>query len=131
MRLADEGCEDVAPDVFRANLVFAPISAHDDDFGSGGDSNGGDALLPYAEDGWSGVRMGEGGLNFEMLGACRRCHMVCVNQETGERGVEPFVTLAKTRRFDGKVFFGVHMCYSGGEGGRVPTVRVGDVVVPE
>ena len=132
MRLADAGCGDVAPDVFRANLVIAPVSAHGDDGnGSGGGGGGGDVLPPYAEDGWSGVRMGEGGLRFEMLGACRRCHMVCVNQETGERGVEPFVTLAKTRRFDGKVFFGVHMCYSGGEGRLVPTVRVGDVVVPE
>ena len=135
MRLADAGCGDVAPDVFRANLVIAPGSAHrdddDDGSGGGGGGGGGDVLPSYAEDGWSAVRMGEGGLRFEMLGACRRCHMVCVNQETGEKGVEPFVTLAKTRRFDGKVFFGVHMCYSGGEGRLVPTVRVGDVVVPE
>jgi molybdenum cofactor sulfurtransferase len=35
--------------------------------------------------------------------------MVCIDQETGEKGVEPFVTLAKTRRLEGKIYFGVHM----------------------
>ncbi len=62
---------------------------------------------PYAEDGWSRLRIGH--QTFKMLGACRRCHMVCINQETGAKSEEPFVTLTKTRRFDGKVFFGTHM----------------------
>ena len=35
--------------------------------------------------------------------------MVCVNPETGEKGQEPYITLAKTRRSNGKVFFGMHM----------------------
>ena len=80
----------------------------------------------YAEDHWGAVRIG--GTGFKMLGACRRCHMVCVDQETAVKDVEPFVTLAKTRRFEGKVFFGCHMCVE--EIGRrgVPTIRVGDVV---
>jgi len=37
--------------------------------------------------------------------------MVCVDQDTAERNEEPFVTLAKTRRFGNKVFFGEHMCH--------------------
>ena len=64
---------------------------------------------------------------FELLGACRRCHMVCVNQRTGERGEEPFATLAKTRRVGGKVFFGVHTGLVVGEAARI---GVGDQVVP-
>lgn len=114
---------DISPAVFRANIVIAPATP--------------DArLTPYAEDSWSRLRIAQH--EFEMLGACRRCHMVCINQETAEKTEEPFVTLSKSRRFDGKVFFGVHMCYSGNldKGAltrekQFPTVRVGDVVVPE
>ncbi|CAM1507077.1 Fc.00g067180.m01.CDS01 [Cosmosporella sp. VM-42] len=61
----------------------------------------------FAEDGWRSVRIGN--QDFNLLGACRRCQMVCIDQETGERREEPYVTLAKTRRFDGKVYFGAHM----------------------
>jgi molybdenum cofactor sulfurtransferase len=116
---------EISPYVFRANIVIAPSAP--------------DAQLPpYAEDSWSALRIGQQQHEFEMLGACRRCHMVCINQETAEKSEEPFVTLSKTRRFDGKVFFGVHMCYNGTRTGleltretQFPTVRVGDVVVPE
>jgi molybdenum cofactor sulfurtransferase len=126
IRLAKPDSPEISPAVFRANIVIAPAApdAH---------------LPPYAEDSWSGVRIGPQQHAFEMLGACRRCHMVCINQETAAKSEEPFVTLSKTRRFDGKVFFGVHMCYtSENEGGagltrerQFPTVRVGDAVVPE
>lgn len=54
--------------------------------------------------------------------------MVCVDQDTAERNEEPFVTLAKTRRTGGRVWFGVHCALGGAEGGRA-RVRVGDTVV--
>ncbi|KFX98400.1 hypothetical protein O988_04366 [Pseudogymnoascus sp. VKM F-3808] len=94
--------------VFRGNVVV-------------GSRWGGEA---YAEDQWGAVKIG--GLGFKMLGACRRCYMICVDQETGVKDEEPFVTLARTRRFEGKVFFGGHMCVDPGAAGR--TIRVGDVV---
>ncbi|KFY50513.1 hypothetical protein V496_09322 [Pseudogymnoascus sp. VKM F-4515 (FW-2607)] len=94
--------------VFRGNVVV-------------GSKGGGEA---YAEDQWGSVRIG--GLGFKMLGACRRCYMVCVDQGTGVKDEEPFVTLARTRRFEGKLFFGGHMCVDPGAVGR--TIRVGDVV---
>lgn len=94
--------------VFRGNMVVAS-------------RGGGEA---YGEDQWGAVKIG--GLGFKMLGACRRCYMVCVDQETGVKDEEPFVTLARTRRFEGKVFFGGHMCVDPGAGGR--TIRVGDAV---
>jgi molybdenum cofactor sulfurtransferase len=129
IELAGAHAKEIPAAVFRANLVIAPTYAEAQ-------------VAPYAEDTWSGIRIGHQQHEFEMLGACRRCHMVCIDQETAEKSEEPFVTLSKTRRFDGKVFFGVHMCYKGGEregavAGLVtrekqyPTVRVGDVVVPE
>lgn len=108
---------EISPDVFRANVVIAPASQ-----GSQG------SIEPYAEDSWSHLKIGDGGHRFEMLGSCRRCHMVCINQDTAEKSQEPFVTLSKTRRFDGKVFFGVHMAVTSQS--QLPTLRVGDVVVP-
>ncbi|KAK4128762.1 PLP-dependent transferase [Parathielavia appendiculata] len=123
IKLAKPTSTEISPAVFRANIIIAPSVVDT-------------RLLPYAEDSWSALRIGQHG--YEMLGACRRCHMVCINQETAEKSEEPFVTLSKTRRFDGTVFFGVHMAYSGSQGvgsltreRQFATVRVGDVVVPE
>jgi len=145
-----KGGQEVSHAVFRANLVIGSSpSSQDQDNG----------LEPYAEDKWSTLRVLNGsastvkgsqsrigieGHTFRMLGSCRRCHMVCINQETAAKSEEPFVTLSKTRRFDGKVFFGTHMCYSpspreraGGEELAVtretqfPTLRVGDAVIPD
>lgn len=123
--IVERGGTEVSPAVFRANIVL--------------DSAGTDPRrleLAYAEDNWSKIRIGQ--QNFKMLGSCRRCHMVCINQNTAEKSHEPFVTLSKTRRFDGKVFFGTHMCHVGQEGKAVstreaqnPTVRVGDCIVIE
>jgi molybdenum cofactor sulfurtransferase len=123
IRNTDPDGSGISHAVFRANIVIGPSKNTN--------TNNMCKLPPYAEDSWSGVRIGQQGWEFDMLGACRRCHMVCINQETAEKSEEPFVTLSKTRRFDGKVFFGVHMGLGGGGlGGVVPTVRVGDGVVP-
>jgi len=58
--------------------------------------------------------------------------MICVDQDTAEKDKEPFVTLAKTRRFESKIFFGSHMCHipskSPTKENQYPTIRVGDVV---
>ena len=60
------------------------------------------------------------GSELDLLGSCRRCQMVCIDQTTAEKNQEPFSTLAKTRRMDGKVWFGVHAALRNGHGkGRV------------
>lgn len=103
--------------VFRANIILAENpSAHPG------------VEQPYVEDSWRYLRIGRHHHYFQVLGSCRRCQMVCVDQTTAERNEEPFVTLAKTRRFDGKVFFGQHTCLLDGRGKRVE-VMVGDRVV--
>lgn len=106
--------------VFRANIILAPASSNT-------------SQTPYSEDHWSKIRIGQ--QEFQMLGSCRRCHMICINQDTAEKDSEPFVTLAKTRRFESKVFFGSHMCHVGSSDGRKesqwPTIAVGDAVVIE
>lgn len=109
--IKSKGGKAAHPAVFRANIVLA-----EDPFTPPGHER------PWVEDTWMGMRIGE--VQFEFLGGCRRCQMVCVDQESGEKGQEPFLTLAKTRRERRGVIFGVHTCLVG-EGGRV---RVGDVV---
>lgn len=123
------GDKEIPAAVFRANIVLDTANTTDNDD------------LAYAEDNWSRMRIGgpSGGHEFKMLGSCRRCHMVCIDQATGAKGEEPFVTLSKTRRFEGKVFFGTHMCHvpprdkGSAETGKAqnPSVRIGDVVVVE
>ncbi|KAK1982163.1 MOSC N-terminal beta barrel domain-containing protein [Colletotrichum cereale] len=111
------GGRPVPSESFRANLVIGATRYSDQ--------------LAWAEDGWESLTIGEE--EFKMMGACRRCQMVCVDQETGERHQEPFVTLAKVRRFDGKVYFGTHMGYepkteAATERAQFPTIRIGDAI---
>jgi molybdenum cofactor sulfurtransferase len=61
--------------------------------------------------------------------------MVCVDQQTAERNQEPFVTLSKTRRFDGRVYFGEHTSHIALDDASSPpaqyaTISVGDRVHP-
>ncbi|KLU87769.1 molybdenum cofactor sulfurase [Magnaporthiopsis poae ATCC 64411] len=104
---------------FRANIVLG---------------GAGDDQRPYQEDSWKTLRIGSQA--FAMLGACRRCQMVCIDQDTARKGDEPFSTLSKTRRSEGKVFFGVHMALTTMSGNdpamtreaQCPTIMVGDHV---
>jgi molybdenum cofactor sulfurtransferase len=113
------GGKPAAASVFRANVVLSPGKL--------------ERQSPYSEDHWTSLRIGS--QNFQMLGSCRRCHMICVDQDNAEKNEEPFVTLAKTRRFESKIFFGSHMCHVPSKEltkeGQYPTISVGDVVTVE
>lgn len=69
-----------------------------------------EGTLPYAEDGWKRIRIGE--LEFLVDAPCSRCKMITVDPATGQflpRG-EPLRTLAKYRRgANGKVYFGQNL----------------------
>jgi molybdenum cofactor sulfurtransferase len=108
----------VTADSFRGNIVVAE------------ELYGGQTESPYAEDDWQSLVIGEDEDNrFEVMGPCQRCQMVCVDQKSAQRHQEPFSTLAKTRRREGKVYFGIHMCLAqtiDDHGRRF--VRVGDRV---
>jgi molybdenum cofactor sulfurtransferase len=124
--IVTRGGSPVDETAFRANIVIQCNPGNDD----GGKRNGSDRSA-YLEDVWTSVHIGKHA--FTMLGACRRCQMVCVNQATGEKGQEPFSTLAKTRRFDGKVYFGAHMGLDVSDEMRsqeaqYPTIQIGDSV---
>lgn len=117
----------VAADVFRGNIVVAErlVQPHD-------------VEEPYAEDHWSSLRIGTDQLRIDVLDACQRCQMVCIDQLTGQRRDEPYSTLAKTRNIGGKVNFGRYAALSREEFEGVEmdashrrTVMVGDVIIPE
>lgn len=156
----------IAADVFRANIVVAenlPFSSSSSSSSfpsSNNNDKNGNTEQPFIEDTWTSLRIcpqtqtrtqsqGQGqdpskgpGLLFDVLDSCQRCQMVCVDPFTGVRGEEPYATLAKTRKVDGKVLFGRHVCLSSssssemmgmeedGEEEGKKTVMVGDAVVP-
>lgn len=104
--------------VFRANIIVAEDLAS-----SPGQEQ------PYAEDEWRSLGIGQH-VTLDILGGCRRCQMVCVDQYTSEKNEEPFVTLAKTRRKEGKVYFGVHTALATCDTRQFARIQVGDRVVP-
>ncbi|RDL34587.1 Molybdenum cofactor sulfurase [Venustampulla echinocandica] len=114
--IAKTGGKQASASVFRANIVLSSSSQNDEQ--------------PYSEDHWASIQIDQ--QKFQMLGSCRRCHMICIDQETAQKDEEPFITLAKTRRFESKIFFGSHMCHlaqrNGTKGSQYPTIKVGDIV---
>lgn len=62
---------------------------------------------PFAEDTWKRVRIGEVG--FRVSKGCDRCVFTTIDPVTLVRGKEPTRTLARHRRWDGKVWFGVNL----------------------
>ncbi|KAJ8682706.1 hypothetical protein QAD02_018498 [Eretmocerus hayati] len=61
--------------------------------------------LPFEELTWSRVSVGN--CEFEVAGLCTRCQMICIDQTTGEKTVEPLRTLAE--EFHGKLKFGIYL----------------------
>ncbi len=93
---------------FRPNLVVAA----DDEA---------DPLQPFAEDGWTELRIGDVGFRLGEL--CDRCVMTTIDPVTLTHGKEPIRTLAAHRRRDGNVWFGVRFIPTG-----TGRIRVGDPV---
>lgn len=67
----------------------------------------------YAEDGWRRLRIGE--VRFRVACPCVRCVVVNLDPEGGERSAdrEPLATLARYRRGEGGVLFGVNLVAEG------------------
>ena len=80
---------------------------------------------PWAEDGWRRLRIG--GVVFRAAKLCDRCVLTTVNPETAVKGREPLWTLARHRRWDGKVWFGVNLVPEAPPPGAI--IRPGDPVI--
>jgi uncharacterized protein YcbX len=92
----------VPMDRFRPNLVI-------------------DGADPFAEDGWSRIRVGEN--EFRVVKPCARCVVTTTDQRTGQREVEPLRELARFRTRGGKVLFGQNLIHEGRG-----SIRLGDPV---
>lgn len=62
---------------------------------------------PYAEDGWSRVRIGE--VEFRVVKPCARCAITTTDQKSAGRGKEPLRTLATYRKVGSDVLFGQNL----------------------
>lgn len=82
-----------------------------------------DGDIPFAEDIWPTVRIGD--VDFRTTMVCDRCVMTTIDPVTLAGGKEPIRTLARHRRWDRKTWFGTRLVALG-EG----SIRVGDEVAP-
>lgn len=78
-------------------------------------------VAPFAEDNWKRIRIGA--VELALVKPCARCNVPTIDQDTAVAAKEPNTTLAKYRRINGKVMFGVNV---------IPvttgTIRVGNEV---
>ncbi len=80
-----------------------------------------DDTLPYAEDTWKKLRIGES--VFRVVKPCARCVVTTIDQATAIKGKEPLRTLSTYRTVNNKVIFGQNMILESGR-----KVRLGDKV---
>jgi uncharacterized protein len=78
----------------------------------------------WAEDGWRRLRIGE--VAFRVAKLCNRCVLTTIDPATAVRGKEPLVTLARHRRWGGKIWFGANLIPDAPRAGAA--IAVGDPV---
>jgi uncharacterized protein YcbX len=61
----------------------------------------------WAEDGWRLLQIGD--VVFRAGNGCDRCVLTTIDPDTAAKGKEPIATLARSRRWDGKVWFGINL----------------------
>ncbi|TDD64237.1 MOSC domain-containing protein [Jiangella aurantiaca] len=70
-----------------------------------------DSADPFTEDTWCKLRIGD--VPFRAVKLCDRCVLTTIDPDTQARGKEPLRTLARHRRWDGKVWFGMNLVPDG------------------
>ena len=78
----------------------------------------------WAEDGWRRLRIGP--VTFRNVKGCDRCVMTTVDPDTAVKGHEPLFALARHRRWDNKIWFGVNLIPDDPDADAV--LRLGDPV---
>jgi uncharacterized protein YcbX len=92
--IAESGAEPVPMTRFRPNVVVSGAPA-------------------WAEDVWVGGRVRIGDVMFRAAKPSDRCMMTTNDQETGERGTEPLRTLARYRKINQLLLFGLNLIPDG------------------
>lgn len=85
--------EEISTAAFRANFEISSSET--------------ESLEPFEEDSWTALRLAD--CEFEVLGKCRRCRMLAIDQVTGCKIREPYAVLQKYRKAQGKLYFGIHL----------------------
>jgi uncharacterized protein YcbX len=78
----------------------------------------------WAEDNWRRLRIGD--VTFRVPKGCDRCVFTTIDPDSAVKGKEPLATLARYRRWDGAVWFGVNLIPDAP--GQVATISPGDRV---
>jgi uncharacterized protein len=78
----------------------------------------------WAEDGWRLLKIGD--VTFRAVKGCDRCVLTTIDPDTAAKGKEPIATLARSRRWDGKVWFGMNLIPDSPR--TAGPIRVGDPV---
>ncbi|KOC70306.1 Molybdenum cofactor sulfurase 1 [Habropoda laboriosa] len=76
----------------------------------------------FAETQWKRINIGKN--SFVVTGPCTRCQMICIDQTTGTKTVEPLRTLAE--KFHGKMRFGIYLTKENTDDG---IIAVGDTAI--
>jgi uncharacterized protein YcbX len=61
----------------------------------------------FAEDNWKRLRIGQ--VELALVKPCARCNVPGIDQENAQSSREPSATLARYRKFNGKIMFGVNV----------------------
>lgn len=88
-----------------------------------------DGEVPFAEDHWSRLRIGD--IEFRRTELCDRCSIPTIDPLTLERGKEPTRTLAKHRMWDQKTWFGIRITPVNFDTTKPNVVSLGDTVEVE
>ncbi|HCT76698.1 MAG TPA: MOSC domain-containing protein [Micromonosporaceae bacterium] len=78
---------------------------------------------PFIEDEWTGQVIHIGQTSFQVAEPCGRCVVTTTDQETGVKGREPLITLAKYRNVNQSLLFGTNLIPV-----RLGVIQLGDEV---
>lgn len=90
-RLAKQGHGPLPMNRFRPNLVISGCE-------------------PYEEDTWKWIRIGQ--IRFKVAKPCSRCVVTAIDQQTGEKGLEPLQILATYRKQEKGIMFGQNLVHA-------------------
>ncbi|KPJ10000.1 Molybdenum cofactor sulfurase [Papilio machaon] len=86
-----------------------------------------DRAVELTEREWHRIIIGKH--EFKVDGPCQRCHMICIDQQTGEKTAEPLRTISE--QFAGKMRFGIYLSYVGPVNGmKDKALKVKSIVKP-
>ena len=109
--LLPEKTEQISPESFRGNIVLGALDVHRKQT----DEMSKTLPLRLIEDGLTTLEIyNESSMAWKqpfklnLMAPCRRCQMVAIDQNTAMRKPEVFAHIAKVRRSNGGVWFGVH-----------------------